>query len=224
MGKSDDRRKDKARAEANLGERVRVTLQVYREVDATNATTLARLATTNITPTCTEGCSFCCRLEIPVTRAEAETLVAWLVEHRADELAAIRERLRGWLAWYRGDYVARVAGGMERADVFFHHGVPCALLDGTRCGAYPARPVTCRNHYVTSPVEVCDPARGNGEPDGIDAIGIAARDHVVEIRRAIERQGGNWLASVHLLQEWLIHLLDVEREPWRGSPRLYLGG
>lgn len=224
MGKSDERRKQKERAAENARERQRVTLRVYQDVDAVAERTLAALAKSGVHPTCAEGCAYCCRLEIPVTRAEAETIVAWLHEHHtAEELEAIRARLAAWLAWYRGDYAAHVAAGMERADVFFRHGVPCALLEGTRCGAYPVRPIACRNHYVHSSVEDCDPARSDREPETIDAVGVATRDHVLQIRLAIERQGGNWLASVHLLQEWLCHLLEVEREPWKGAPHLFLG-
>ena len=185
---------------------------------------LVLLAPTGVVPTCTAGCSHCCSLEIPVSRAEGEALVAWLVEHRsADELAAIRDRLRAWLVWYRTDYPRLVAGGMARTDAFFRHAPKCSLLEDHRCSAYPARPVTCRNHYVSSPVSVCDPAVGNGEPDVMLAVASATRDHVVEIHRVVERQGGNYLASIHLLPEWLAHLLEVEREPWQGSPKLELG-
>jgi hypothetical protein len=46
------------------------------------------------------------------------------------------------------------------------------------------------------------------------AVAQATYDHVVEIRRTIERQGGNYMALVHQLQEWLVHLLGVETEPW----------
>src|SRR5262245_55549719 len=98
MGKSDDRRKDKARAAENALERRRVTLRVYQEVDAAGAQALARLAATGVHPTCAEGCSYCCNLEIPITRAEGETLVAWLLENRTlEELDAIRSRLVAWL-------------------------------------------------------------------------------------------------------------------------------
>ena len=224
MGKAEDRRKEKARAVANADERRRVVLRVYEDVDAAGARELARLAGRGVTASCREGCAYCCHLEIPITRPEGEALAAWLLEHRTpEEVEAIRERLRGWLAWYRGECRERVAGGMSRVDVFFRHAPPCALLEGSRCGAYPARPISCRNHYVSSPVEVCDPERGDGDSAYMTSVGQATQQHVAEIRRVIEQQGGSFLASVHLLPEWLAHLLGVEREPWQGSPPLELG-
>ena len=95
------------------------------------------------------------------------------------------------------------------------HSPMCALLEDNRCTAYEVRPVTCRNHYVSSPVSECNPATTTREPDMMLDISKATYEHVSQIRLTIERQGGNFMASVHLLQEWLAHLLDVEREPWR---------
>jgi hypothetical protein len=219
MGKGEQKRHAKTQAIANAGERRRVVLRVYQGCEAAGAQKLAELATSGVVPSCAVGCSHCCSLEVPVSRPEGETLVAWLVEQRApEELDAIRARLRGWLDWYRTDYPRLLASGMTRVDAFFRHGPPCALLEDGRCGAYPVRPVTCRNHYVSSPASVCDPAVGNGEPDVMLAVAAATYDHVAEIRRIVEQQGGNYLASVHLLPEWLGHLLGVELEPWRGAP------
>jgi Fe-S-cluster containining protein len=219
MGKAEDRRAAKAKAIANADERGRVVLRVYQGIDETAGKKLAQLAGTGVVPTCAEGCSHCCNLEIPMTRAEGETLVTWLRANRTDaELDAIRARLRDWLAWYRGAYVAHVAGGLTRVETFFRHAPMCSLLEDRRCTVYPVRPVTCRNHLVSSPASVCDPAVGTGDSAGMLDVAQATYEHVVEIRRVIERQGGSFLASVHLLPEWLIHLLEVEREPWRTAP------
>ena len=158
-----------------------------------------------------------------MSRAEGETIVAWLAENATPEaLAEIRERLRAWLAWYRSDYPALVASGMSRVDAFFRHAPPCALLVGGRCSAYPVRPITCRNHVVSSPVAECDPAIGGGDPALILDVARASFDHVAELRALIESQGGSYLASIHLIGEWLAHLLEVEREPWVGAPSLEL--
>lgn len=216
MGKTEQRQRDKARAVANAEERRRVALVVLRGCDEAGAKQLAQLATKGIVPTCSAGCSHCCRLEIPVSRPEAEVLVAWLLAHRTPEqLEAIRDNLRGWLAWYRTE-LPKLA--MDRADAFARHAPKCSLLDEDgRCGAYEVRPITCRNHFVSSPVSECDPATTTSEPVGMLAVAQATYDHVVELRRTIERQGGSYLASIHQLPEWLLHLLDVEREPWRGA-------
>ena len=223
MGKSEQRRHDKARALANADDRRRVALRVLQGCDEVATRELGALAATGVTPTCTAGCSHCCSLEIPMSRPEGEALVEWLSANRTpDELAAIRERLRGWLAWYRTEYPRLVASGLARVEVFFRHAPTCALNVGGLCSAYPVRPVACRNHFVSSPVAECDPATGRGEPDTLLAIPRATHAHVVELRRVVEQQGGDYLASVHLIAEWLAHLLEVEREPWRGAPRLEL--
>ena len=135
MGKTEQRQRDKARAVANADERRRVVLRVLQGCDEAGANKLAHLATTGVVPSCSAGCSHCCRLEIPVSRPEAEVLVAWLTEHRTpDELDAIRAKLRAWLAWYRTE-LPKLA--MDRADAFARLAPKCALLapDG-RCGAY----------------------------------------------------------------------------------------
>ncbi len=223
MGKAEQRQKDKARALAKADARHRVVLRVYQGCDERGRATLGALAETGVTPSCREGCAHCCNLEIPMSRAEGETLVAWLREQAPARLDVVRERLRGWLAWYRTDYPRLVAAGMTRTDIFFRHAPPCALLEDNRCGAYAVRPITCRTHLVTSPVEVCDPAVGTGDVDMLLAVAIATRDHVAELRHVIAQQGGSYLASIHLLPEWLAHLLEVELEPWRGAPALDLG-
>jgi Fe-S-cluster containining protein len=213
VSKSEQRERDKARAVANADERRRVVLRVLQGCDEAGAKKLAHLATTGSVASCSAGCSHCCRLEIPVSRPEAEVLVAWLTEHRThDELDAIRAKLRAWLAWYRTELPALA---MDRTEAFARHAPKCALLapDG-RCGAYEVRPVTCRNYFVSSPVSECDPATTTREPTAMLAVAQATYHHVVEIRRTIERQGGNYMASVHQLPEWLVHLLGVETEPW----------
>jgi hypothetical protein len=223
VGKADQRRHDKARALEKADERRRVALRVLQGCDEAATRELAALAAAGVTPTCTAGCAHCCKLEIPMSRPEAEALVGWLGANRTgDELAALRERLRRWLAWYRTDYPRLVASGLARAEVFFRHAPTCALNERGMCGAYPVRPVACRNHFVSSPVAECDPATSTRECDTLLAIPRATHEHVVELRRVVEKQGGDYLASVHLIAEWLAHLLEVEREPWRGAPRLEL--
>jgi hypothetical protein len=219
VGKADQRRRDKARADANAAERRRVALHVFHGCDGVIERELAALAAAGTTPTCAAGCSHCCSLDVPMSRPEGEALVAWLRDNRsADDIAAIRDRLRGWLAWYRTDYPRLVASGVSRPQAFFRHAPKCALNVDGLCSAYPARPIACRTHYVTSPVTECDPATGNGEPDTLDNVSRATAAHVVELRHVVEQQGGDYLASVHLIAEWLAHMLDVEREPWRGAP------
>lgn len=215
MGKAEKLRQDKARAAARADERRRVVLRVFQGCDESGARTLAQLAQRGVVPSCTTGCSHCCSLEIPVSRAEAEALATWLQEHITPaELEQIRERLRSWLVWYRTELPRLEARGMDRTEAFFRHAPKCSLLVDNQCSAYPVRPTTCRNHYVSSPVAECDPATGTGEPTLIMDVAKASATYVVELRRVVESQGGNYMATIHHIAEWLAHLLEVEREPW----------
>ena len=188
MGKADRRREDKARALAKIEERKRVALRVLQECDEAGARALTKLAVSGRTPSCTAGCSHCCSLEVPMSRAEGEVLVDWLTANRThEELELVRERLRGWLAWYRTELPRLVASGTSRVDAFFRHAPKCSLLVDGNCSAYAARPVTCRNHYVSSPAEMCDPATSTREPDEMLDIPRATQPYVVELRRVVER-------------------------------------
>jgi len=188
MGKADQRRLEKARAAEKTEERKRVTLHVLAACDEARDRTLAAK---RLTPSCGEGCAYCCSHEVPVSRAEGETLVAWLLEHKTpEELARIRERLASW----------RVAKA-------------CALLEDGRCIAYDVRPITCRNHLASSPPSQCAPG-SKLEPVLILDVPRAAYPHVAELQALIRRQGSDYMASIHQLPEWLAHLLEVEREPW----------
>jgi Fe-S-cluster containining protein len=218
-----DRQREKARSLANADERKRVALRVFGGVDEAGARKLAELAAKGVTPSCVEGCAHCCRLEIPMSRAEGEALVDWLVANRsAEEVDAVRDRLRGWLVWYRTEYPRLIASGTSRVEAFFRHAPQCSLLVDNRCTAYPVRPVACRNHMVSSPASRCDPANGDGEVDSMLDVARATYPHVVELQNVVAKQGGTYLATIHLIAEWLAHLLDVEREPWQGSPPLEL--
>jgi hypothetical protein len=41
---------------------------------------------------------------------------------------------------------------------------------------------------------------------------------VLRIRAEIERQGADFLSTVHLLPEWLAHLMKIEAQPWLDAP------
>lgn len=217
MSKVDARRADKARKAAQLDERRRVVLQVYREADDAIADALATLGAAGTTPSCRAGCAHCCHLEVPTSRAEAEAMVAWLREHKtADELAAIADRARAWLAWSRGELRAQLAAGAERGEAFLKTSPGCVLLDeGGACGAYPVRPMTCRNHYVSSPPERCGPtATRDTTVVSLASVAQATRPMVATIRRTVESQGADFAASLHLIPQWIAHLLEVEQNPW----------
>ena len=110
--------------------------------------------------------------------------------------------------------------------VSYEHGPGCvALVDGA-CSIYPVRPLMCRMHFVTSPADACrpisDPAWANVPLAVLASISRVAQPAVLQIRGGVERQGTDFWATVHLLPEWLAHLLLVEDQPWRSVPLLQL--
>src|SRR5262249_43796790 len=83
---------------------------------------------------CREGCDWCCHLEVGAVAPEVLRVADYL--RRAlppEELRAARERV-GRLAAQRGQRRLGPRGAP----------LPCALLVGGRCAAYPVRPLTCR--------------------------------------------------------------------------------
>jgi Fe-S-cluster containining protein len=224
VSKVDQRKKEKAAAQAKLEERKRVTLKVLADCSETGDKKLAELAGKGIVPSCGPGCSHCCRLEVPISRAEGEVVVEWLHANRTPEqLEAIRDKLRAWIHWYRVDYPKLIASGLTRVEIFAKHAPLCSMIENDSCSVYPVRPILCRNHHVSSPVAECDPATTTREPEPIFAVPLAARAHVMELQNLVSRQGGDYFATVHLIGEWFAHLLEVEREPWQLHPKIDLG-
>jgi len=217
MAKGDAKRTEQARKTAQADERRRVVLRVYGECDEVVEYALGKLREVGKTPTCAKGCAHCCSLEITVARAEAETIVAWLREHKtAAELDEVRVGLQSWLAWYRSGLRQLVAEGKPRGEAFLKYGPRCVMLaeDGA-CGIYPVRPIACRSHYVSSPAEACGPTASPGSTvTALTGIVKATSPIAGEIRNVVESQGTNFVATIHVLPEWLAHLLDVEPTPW----------
>jgi hypothetical protein len=213
--------KDAERARALVRERIKVTRDAMVECDQQVERELDTLAARGITPACSRGCANCCRQGIFATRAEAEAVVDWLqASWSPDQLDALRARIRDWLSWYRSDYRRLVDRGVPRAVAFLEHGPFCVALVDHACSVYPVRPMSCRIHYVSSPPDAC---RTDDDPRAVVLSSIArvTQPAILKIRGMIERQGANFLGTVHLLPEWLAHLLRVEDQPWRTSPPLF---
>lgn len=189
---------------------------------------LGVLATRGVVPTCSKGCSHCCRQEILVPRAEAEAIVEWMqASWTAAQLDAFTERLRAWLAWHHGEFTRRVNAGEDRLTVTYEDGPGCLALQDNACSIYPVRPTMCRMHYVTSTADACrsarDPAFARGvKLEVVPSIHRVALPSVHRIREEVRLQGTDYWGTVHLLPEWLAHLLRIGDQPWRSAPPLPL--
>lgn len=218
-------RKDAERARALVRERIGVARAAMDACDDDIARELTVLATRGIAPTCRKGCAHCCRQEILVTRVEAEAIVAWIeASWQPPQLDALKDRIRAWLVWARDGFQRRVDGGEARDVVAYEHGPLCVALEDDACSIYPVRPMMCRTHYVSSSPDACrqasDPAFSRDDKVLVLAsIHRVSQPAILRIRAVVERQGADFRATVHLLPEWLAHLLRVEDQPWRAAPR-----
>jgi Fe-S-cluster containining protein len=113
---------------------------------------------------CKKGCGACCRMLVPISQMEARHIrdeVEALPEPRRTEIrerfATARRRLQeaGLLdelqrteQWTESDYTTRAAA-------YFRLGIPCPFLEEESCSIHLQRPVTCREHLVTTPPELC---------------------------------------------------------------------
>jgi hypothetical protein len=82
-------------------------------------------------------------------------------------------------------------------------------------------------HYVTSSADACrsvrDPAYARDEKLAVlPSIHRVALPSVHRIREEVKRQGIDYWGTVHLLPEWLAHLLRIADQPWRTAPPLRL--
>jgi Fe-S-cluster containining protein len=215
--------KDAERARALVRERIKVARAAMDACDEAIERELGELAARGVAPTCSKGCAHCCRQEILVTRAEAEAIVEWIqAAWSPAQLAALGDRIRAWLAWYRDDCKRLVAGGQPRQVALYEHGPQCVALQDDACSIYPARPMMCRTHFVRSTPDACrqhsDPQLSDDKVITLPSIHRVSQPAVLRIRAEIERQGSDFMATVHLLPEWLAHLLRIEQQPWLTAP------
>jgi Fe-S-cluster containining protein len=218
MNRKQRRIADRLAAQQHVQERRSLALKVFQEVDELVDREIARSVENGRTPSCSKGCSHCCREELYAPRAEAEAIVEWLDSAASEVVDGLRTRIAAWLDWYRSELPGLVAGGIARRDAFYSHGPACPALVDDACAIYPVRPVFCRTHLVTSPVDACRP---DGDPARIDVpiermtTFAKAAPIGTKLRALVEAQGADFKGTVRLLPEWLAHLLDVEPQPWR---------
>ena len=216
------------RARELVRERIGMVRAAMHTCDEDIERELAVLAARGVVPSCSKGCAHCCRQEILVPRAEAEAIVDWLQSSwSAEQLDGLKHRLRAWLVWHHGEFTRRVSAGEDRQTVAFEDGPGCLVLHENACSIYPVRPTMCRMHYVTSSPDACrsvrDPAFTRDENIAtVPSIHRVALPSVHRIREEVTRQGIDYWGTVHLLPEWLAHLLRVEDQPWRTAPPLRL--
>jgi hypothetical protein len=184
---------------------------VYTAVDEAIQCELDRLRAENgLVPSCKKGCCHCCRHHILMGRAEAHTLSQFVRrELSSDQIHDLQQRTHQWHALDQS--------GPGRTPLAASHGSVdlsnytrcCPLLVNGACIAYPARPMVCRVHLVSSDPHLCyaihEPALTESVPTPTVLMSVA---HATEpfstaMRANIERTGVDFSQSLMLLPHGL---------------------
>ncbi len=193
-------------------------LGVYRDIDKEIKRELEKFRLEGITPTCTEGCSFCCRQKIPLSLSEAHVLAQYIKRNFSDQQKeAFRNRMSVWFDWVRHE-LPKYGNTTEDEGAAFYDSSPGwpLLVDGT-CLTYPARPFVCRVHYVSTSLDNCRSyvavKYAQDERTMLRSIKNASQPFAKRIRQSIEAQGMNVVETMVLLPQGLAVELG-----WEGPP------
>jgi len=182
---------------------------VYSSVDEATACGLDRLRhEEGIIPTCTLGCSHCCRFHIPMNIAEARTLAQYVKrEFSADQINDLRMRTQQWHAWDHSRPGRYASADLGYQTDLSNYDPCCPLLVNGICSAYPVRPVVCRAHYVCSHPLSCraaiDPKSTEDAPAVLTSVVTDTSPLARAIQDHIEDSGLDFSRSILLLPHWL---------------------
>lgn len=196
-------------ADASITPQEEFVTRVYASLDEAIACALDRLRRRDgIIPSCTRGCSYCCRNHIVMNVAEAHTLARYITrEFPIGRIRGLRARTKRWHEWnaYRpGGHPLADRRAQAEYSAYDHC---CPMLEDDACGAYPVRPAVCRTHYVRSDPRFCrganDPESALPPPVTITSIIQETERFPAAMREYIEREGGDFSRSLMLLPHWL---------------------
>jgi Fe-S-cluster containining protein len=99
--------------------------------------------------TCRRGCAECCRMFVAVTPSEAKLMLRTI---KARNIEVDWEKLSRQAGKKEDDFYNDVMGDDNK----------CVFLDDkSSCKIYKLRPMSCRNHLVASPKELCSMESSN---------------------------------------------------------------
>jgi Fe-S-cluster containining protein len=119
---------------------------------------------------CKQGCAACCRQLVPLAEPEARQiafLVNQLPEPRQSQIrqrfadaktkleaAGLYDNLSDRQPWPDGSRY-------RDAEAYFNQQIACPFLENESCSIHSDRPLSCREHLVTSPAEHCQKPFGD---------------------------------------------------------------
>lgn len=182
---------------------------VYSSVDEAVAGVLDRLCREEgIVPSCTLGCSHCCRYHIVINVAEARTLAQYVKrEFSLEQKMDLRRRTQQWHEWNEFLRGRCPPDDSARQPEPSPYDPCCPLLVKGACSAYAVRPVVCRTHFVSSHPLSCyaanDPESTAQSPLVIDPVFKRANPLSLGIKDHIEKTGLDYSRSMTLLPHGL---------------------
>lgn len=127
---------------------------------------------------CRAGCGACCRQPVPVSMPEAFLLFELLAGQPKDRRAVVLARFESAKEVLQAngfdDRSLELSENLEDGKVaalaldYFRLGLPCPFLEAESCSIHSFRPMSCREHLVTSPAALCSipTERRAAEPSG----------------------------------------------------------
>lgn len=106
-------------------------------------------------PTCSAGCSNCCRhTTVIISPPEALRILEYVSDLPAEKGAFFRNRWKERMERLERQLNTGVENEQEAVSTLLNFG-SCAFLDGHLCGVYSARPDACRSFYVWHSADKC---------------------------------------------------------------------
>jgi hypothetical protein len=186
-----------------------LVVSVYAAVDDAAGRALVQLRREEgVVPSCKRGCCSCCGQHIQTNIAEAHALGQYIKRRFSPrQTSDLRRRTRQWLAWEIARRGRPASVGPTHGPDLSGYDPCCPLLVDRACSAYPARPVICRTHFVSSDPAACRPSHDH-QPAAIAPVVLtsiirATGPFSKPLRADIENAGLDFSRSIMLLPHWL---------------------
>ncbi|MCP4455471.1 MAG: hypothetical protein GY809_28765, partial [Planctomycetes bacterium] len=205
---------DKLGAHRPISQEESLVHSIYTAVDDAIQCELDRLRDEDgIVSSCKKGCCHCCRHHILMDRAEAHALVEHVKRAlSADQIQGLKQRTHQWHALDQsGPGRTPLAANFGSVDLS-NYTRCCPFLVNGVCIAYPARPMVCRLHLVSSAPHQCyavhEPGLTEDAPTVLSSVTAAAAPFSKALKDRVEQTGADPSRSLMLLPHWLAIEMD----------------
>lgn len=185
---------------------------------------------------CRQGCAACCRQAVPLSDVEVWALADLVEAMPEPRRAVIRERFAE--AERRLDaadhafldvHGKTAAAYSELAKTYFHLALDCPFLENETCTIHASRPLSCREHIVTSLPTHCDTI-GTGLVEGVRTppiggalLRLTSEESPPQPRATLLPLLFRWLAQhprstvTRPAQQWIERLMWIQESLLKGD-------